>query len=177
VASTAKPAPKDKAKKTALEEVLDSVYVEGKRWLFNRRTRYAHSLPEVGGPTITVTKKTGVVRLNDIPTVIDNNQRELFDRLPGIVLAEQQNPAELNLSNLGLGNPQESEYVLLMQDGIPLEMDWIGYPTIYYIPVPQALGSTPTARLELSEASERPLDSGGLGYGRIARSVDDRVLL
>jgi Fe(3+) dicitrate transport protein len=132
--------------KAAPQDTLDSIYVEGKRWLFNRRTRYAHSLPEVDGPAITVTKKTSVVQLNDVPTIIDNNQRELFDRLPGIVLAEQQNPTELNLSYRGLGNPQESEYVLLMQDGIPLEMDWIGYPTIYYIPVPQTIGSVQMIR-------------------------------
>jgi Fe(3+) dicitrate transport protein len=135
-----------KANAADQESTLDSVYVVGKRWLFNRRTRYAHSLPEVDGPTITVTKKTSVVQLNDVPTIIDNNQRELFDRLPGIVLAEQQNPTELNLSYRGLGNPQESEYILLMQDGIPLEMDWIGYPTIYYIPVPQTLGSVQMIR-------------------------------
>ncbi|HEY2782791.1 MAG TPA: TonB-dependent receptor [Steroidobacteraceae bacterium] len=143
--SSTKPAAKSKAKETE-QEPLDSVYVEGKRWLFNRRTRYAHSLPEVNGPAITVTKKTSVVQLNDVPTIIDNNQRELFDRLPGIVLAEQQNPTELNLSYRGLGNPQESEFVLLMQDGIPLEMDWIGYPTIYYIPVPQTIGSVQMIR-------------------------------
>jgi Fe(3+) dicitrate transport protein len=145
-ASTPKPGSKEKAKGANQEDSIDSVYVEGKRWLFNRRTRYAHSLPEVDGPTITVTKKTSVVQLNDVPTIIDNNQRELFDRLPGIVLAEQQNPTELNLSYRGLGNPQESEYVLLMQDGIPLEMDWIGFPTIYYIPVPQTIGSVQMIR-------------------------------
>jgi Fe(3+) dicitrate transport protein len=145
-ASAPKPVPKEKAKGTNQEDSIDSVYVEGKRWLFNRRTRYAHSLPEVDGPTITVTKKTSVVQLNDVPTIIDNNQRELFDRLPGIVLAEQQNPTELNLSYRGLGNPQESEFVLLMQDGIPLEMDWIGFPTIYYIPVPQTIGSVQMIR-------------------------------
>ena len=145
--STTKAAPvKGTAKGADKDAQLDSVYVEGKRWLFNRRTRYAHSLPEVDGPTITVTKKTSVVQLNDVPTIIDNNQRELFDRLPGIILAEQQNPTELNLSYRGLGNPQESEYILLMQDGIPLEMDWIGYPTIYYIPVPQTLGSVQMIR-------------------------------
>ncbi|HXP65620.1 MAG TPA: TonB-dependent receptor [Steroidobacteraceae bacterium] len=143
--SSTKPAAERSAKETE-KEPIDSVYVEGKRWLFNRRTRYSHSLPEVDGPTITVTKKTSVVQLNDVPTIIDNNQRELFDRLPGIVLAEQQNPTELNLSYRGLGNPQESEYVLLMQDGIPLEMDWIGYPTIYYIPVPQTIGSVQMIR-------------------------------
>jgi Fe(3+) dicitrate transport protein len=146
-ASATKTAPaKAKAKGADENASLDSVYVEGKRWLFNRRTRYAHSLPEVDGPTITVTKKTSVVQLNDVPTIIDNNQRELFDRLPGIILAEQQNPTELNLSYRGLGNPQESEYVLLMQDGIPLEMDWIGFPTIYYIPVPQTIGSVQMIR-------------------------------
>jgi Fe(3+) dicitrate transport protein len=135
-----------KSKGAAKDDDLDTVYVVGKRWLFNRRTRYAHSLPEVDGPIITVTKKTSVVQLNNVPTIIDNNQRELFDRLPGIVIAEQQNPTELNLSYRGLGNPQESEYVLLMQDGIPLEMDWIGYPTIYTIPVPQTLSSVQMIR-------------------------------
>ncbi len=85
-------------------------------------------------------------QLDAEPTIIDNNQRELFDRLPGIVLAEQQNPTQLNLSYRGLGNPQESEYVLLMQDGIPLELDWIGYPTLYYLPVPQTLSSVQMIR-------------------------------
>jgi Fe(3+) dicitrate transport protein len=146
-ASTANSAPVPANTKEAQQkDPLDTVYVRGKRWLFNRKTRYAHSLPEVDGPTITVTKKTSVVQLNDVPTIIDNNQRELFDRLPGIVLAEQQNPTELNISYRGLGNPQESEYILLMQDGIPIEMDWIGYPTIYYIPVPQTLSSVQMIR-------------------------------
>jgi Fe(3+) dicitrate transport protein len=147
MAETAIPAASpDSASTPKPRDSIDSVYVEGKRWLFNRRTRYAHSLPEVDGPTITVTKKTSAVHLNDVPTIIDNNQRELFDRLPGIVLAEQQNPTQLNLSYRGLGNPQESEFILLMQDGIPLEMDWIGFPTIYYIPVPQTIGSVQMIR-------------------------------
>ena len=122
------------------------VVIKGKRWLFNRQTRYAHSLPEVDGPTITVTKKTSVVKLDEQPVVIDNNQREIFDRLPGIVLAEQQNPTQLNLSYRGLGNPQESEFVLVMQDGIPLELDWIGFPTLYYLPIPQTLSAVQMVR-------------------------------
>src|SRR5579871_1479761 len=125
----------------------EQVLIEADRpWNFNRATRYAHTLPEVDGPTITVTKKTSVVELDAEPTVIDNDQREIFDRLPGIVLAEQQNPTQLNLSYRGLGNPQESEYVLVMQDGIPLELDWIGYPTLYYLPVPQTLASVEMIR-------------------------------
>jgi Fe(3+) dicitrate transport protein len=124
----------------------DKVVIKSKRWQFNRETRYAHSLPEVDGPTITVTKKTSVVKLDEQPSVIDNNQREVFDRLPGIVLAEQQNPTQLNLTYRGLGNPQESEFILVMQDGIPLELDWIGYPTLYYLPVPQTLRSVQMIR-------------------------------
>jgi Fe(3+) dicitrate transport protein len=115
-------------------------------YLFNRATRYAHSMPEVPGPEITVTKKTTVVQLADQPPVIDNHEREIFDRMPGIVLAEQQNPTELNVTYRGLGNPQESEYILLMQDGIPMEMDWIGYPTLYYIPDPQTLSQVQMIR-------------------------------
>jgi Fe(3+) dicitrate transport protein len=113
---------------------------------YNSATRFAHSLPEVNGPTITVTKKTSVVDLDTIPPIIDNDQREVFDQLPGIVIAEQQNPTELNLCYRGLGNCQESEYILLMQDGISLELDWIGYPTTYYLPVPQTLASVQMIR-------------------------------
>lgn len=115
-------------------------------WLYDHKTRYAHSLPEIYGPTVTLTTKTTVVDLDRQPPIVDNHERELFDRLPGIVLAEQQNPVELNLSYRGLGNPQESEYILVMQDGIPLEMDWIGYPTLYDIPVPQSIASVQMIR-------------------------------
>jgi Fe(3+) dicitrate transport protein len=115
-------------------------------YLFNRATRYSHSMPEVPGPEITVTKKTTVVNLAQQPPVIDNHEREIFDRMPGIVLAEQQNPTELNVSYRGLGNPQESEYILLMQDGIPMEMDWIGYPTLYYIPDPETISEVQMIR-------------------------------
>jgi Fe(3+) dicitrate transport protein len=139
-------APASPAKAAGATKPAGPVIVEASRERFNRETRYKHSLPEVDGTTITVTKRTSVVKLDDQPTVIDNNQREVFDRLPGVVLAEQQNPTELNIAYRGLGNPQESEYVLLMQDGIPLELDWIGYPTTYYLPVPQTLSTVQMIR-------------------------------
>jgi Fe(3+) dicitrate transport protein len=140
--SPAQPAPDHKDQKKSGQVVVEA----DRPWNYNKATRYAHSLPEVDGTAITVTKKTSVVELDNQPTVIDNNQREIFDRLPGIVLAEQQNPTQLNLSYRGLGNPQESEYVLVMQDGLPLELDWIGYPTLYYLPVPQTLSSVQMIR-------------------------------
>ncbi len=135
----------DAARRPESSSKLHRVLVQAP-YLFNRATRYAHSMPEVVGPEITVTKKTTVVQLADLPPVIDNHQREIFDRMPGIVLAEQQNPTELNVTYRGLGNPQESEYILLMQDGIPMEMDWIGYPTLYYIPDPETLSQVQMIR-------------------------------
>ena len=120
---------------------LESVPVEDKPWLRNRETRYAHSLAELDGATLTVTKKTSVEKLDAFPTIADNNQRELFARLPGVLVAENQDPTELNLGYRGLGNPQESEFVLVLQDGLPLASDWIGFPTLYSIPVPQTIAA------------------------------------
>jgi Fe(3+) dicitrate transport protein len=96
-------------------------------------------MPEVDGTKITVTKKTSVTKLDLVPTILDNNQRELFARVPGIYVSEQQAPTQFNLSYRGLGNPQESEFVLMLQDGIPISTDWIGFPTVYYMPLPQSL--------------------------------------
>ncbi|MEO8812700.1 MAG: TonB-dependent receptor [Caulobacteraceae bacterium] len=98
-----------------------------------------HILPEVAGTRITVTKRTSVTKLDEIPTVVDNNERELFARTPGVQVSEQGTPGQFNLSYRGLGNPQESEYVLVLQDGVPIATDWIGFPTLYYFPLPQSL--------------------------------------
>jgi len=123
----------------------DPVIVESTRtaterpWEVNRKTRFEHSLAEVDATRITVTRRTSVEDLSLSPPVIDNAWRELFDRLPSLNLAEQQNPTELNVSYRGIGNPQESEYVLMLQDGLPMEMDFIGFPTIYYQPFSQTI--------------------------------------
>ncbi len=113
---------------------------------WNWSTRLRHSMPEISGTEITVTRKTTVVKLNELPPIVNNQPRELFDRMPGLVLAEQQNPVNLNLSYRGLGNPQESEYILLLQDGIPMQMDWIGFPTVYYLPNFQSIAEVQMIR-------------------------------
>src|SRR6187551_604141 len=79
-----------------------------------------HIMPEVDGAKITVTKKTSVTKLDQLPTIVDNNQRALFLRTPGLFVSEQQAPTQFNMSYRGLGNPQEAEFVLLLQDGIPI---------------------------------------------------------
>lgn len=110
------------------------------------RPKLEYIMKEVDGPLITVTKKTSITKVEHIPTVIDNNLRELFAQTPGLFYSEQQSPGQLNLSYRGIGNPQESEFVTVMLDGIPLEGDWIGFPTIYTFPMPQTLSEVQMIR-------------------------------
>ncbi|GHB93849.1 TonB-dependent receptor family protein [Cerasicoccus arenae] len=91
-------------------------------------------LPEIQGAKIMGAKKTTNVVLEDMPEIVQNNMREVFITTPGVNVAEEAIPARSNISYRGIGDPHESESVLVLKDGIPLESDWFGYPTIYYIP-------------------------------------------
>ncbi len=111
---------------------LPRIEVTGKQppWL----AKLQYLLPEVQGALITVTRKATVTHMDQIPTVAQDNLTQLFARSPGVIVSQQQNPTQVNLTYRGLGNPQESEYVLALQDGVPMELDWIGFPTLYYLP-------------------------------------------
>ncbi len=112
----------------------------------DQRPKLDHLMKEVSGTQITVTKKTTVTNLDKIPTIIDNDQQEAFARSPGVLVTEQQTPAQFNLSYRGLGNPQESEFVLVLQDGLPITTDWIGFPTLYYLPLYQSISQIQVIR-------------------------------
>lgn len=103
------------------------------------RPKLEHIMREVAGTQITVTKKATVIKLDQQPPVQNNNNQELFTKAPGLIVSEQQNPGQFNYTYRGLGNPQESEFTLFLQDGIPLMAEWIGFPTLYYQPVPQSV--------------------------------------
>jgi Fe(3+) dicitrate transport protein len=114
------------------------VTVIGRR-LGDKPEKLDHLPPEIDGTRITVTKKATVTKLDLVPTIADNNVRALFARQPGLMVSEQQTPTQFNLGYRGLGNPQEAEYVLVMEDGLPISTDWIGFPTAYYLPLAQNL--------------------------------------
>ncbi|MFZ1218033.1 MAG: TonB-dependent receptor [Chthoniobacterales bacterium] len=103
------------------------------------RPKLEHIMREVSETQITVTKKASVIRLDKEAPNQGNNNQELFTKAPGLVVSEQQNPGQFNYSYRGLGNPQESEYTLFLQDGLPMMAEWIGFPTLYYQPVPQSI--------------------------------------
>lgn len=125
---------------------LPRIEVRGEDWRTYLKAKLAHQLAEVDGTRITVTRKATVTHLDRQPTVIGNNLDQLFARSPGVQVSQQPTPTQFNLSYRGLGNPQESEYVLVMQDGIPLESDWIGFPTLYALPLPQSLSDVELIR-------------------------------
>jgi Fe(3+) dicitrate transport protein len=125
---------------------LPPVKVHERRSQDDTRPKLQHIMREVDGPLITVTKKTSITKVDNIPTVIDNNLRALFAQTPGLFYSEQQSPGQVNLSYRGIGNPQESEFVTVLLDGIPLMSDWIGYPTIYTFPLPQQLAEVQLIR-------------------------------
>lgn len=138
-AEDAAPADAEQAAELPKIQVRDRAYWES-------RPKLQHLMREVDGPLITVTKKTSITKVDNIPTVIDNNLRELFAQTPGLFYSEQQTPGQVNLSYRGTGNPQESEFVTVLLDGIPLMSDWIGYPTIYTFPLPQTLAEVQLIR-------------------------------
>lgn len=105
-----------------------------------------HIMREVSGTQITVTKKATVIKLDLQPPVINNNQQQIFSGAPGVLITEQQTPGQFNIGYRGLGNPQESEYILVLQDGIPITTDWIGFPTLYYAPLPQSISEIQVIR-------------------------------
>ncbi|MEO5719479.1 MAG: TonB-dependent receptor, partial [Chthoniobacterales bacterium] len=103
------------------------------------KAKLDHIMSEVSGTEITVTKKATVIKLDQQPTVANNNLQQLFTKAPGLLITEQNTPGQFNFSYRGLGNPQESEFITALLDGVPLASDWIGFPTLYYVPVPQSL--------------------------------------
>jgi Fe(3+) dicitrate transport protein len=125
---------------------LPRVQVNANDWRKYLKAKLVHQLSEVDGSRITVTKKATVMHLDLQPTVIANNLDQLLARSPGVLVSQQPTPTQFNLSYRGLGNPQESEYVLVMQDGIPLESDWIGFPTLYAMPLAQSLSDVELIR-------------------------------
>jgi Fe(3+) dicitrate transport protein len=90
---------------------------------------------------LTVGKRTTVIELEEQPVIVNNNLRQTFARLPGLLVSEQQIPSIFNVNYRGLGDPHESEYVAFFENGLPLGSDPIGYSTLYYLPPTQRVDS------------------------------------
>lgn len=99
-----------------------------------RAERRGPFLPDVEGTQIHQGKKTTSMHLGDLPPIQNNNYRQAFSQMPGLLVSEQQTPGHANINYRGVGDPHETGFLLTMKDGLPILSDWFGYPNSYYVP-------------------------------------------
>ncbi len=91
-------------------------------------------LPDVEGTRIFAGKKATVIDLDSMPQIQTDNYRQAFAKIPGLLVSELSNASLLSLSSRGIGDPHESQNLLVLKDGIPFVVDLYGYPSVYYAP-------------------------------------------
>jgi Fe(3+) dicitrate transport protein len=89
-------------------------------------------LPPIDGTRINSGKKSSIIRLDDMPKIVNHNYRQALAMTPGLILAEDVTPL-LSVGYRGL-NPYRSQFTQVMKDGVPITMDMFGYPEAYYTP-------------------------------------------
>ncbi len=90
--------------------------------------------PDVQGTSIYAGKKATQTTLRNLPAIHNNNYRQAFSQLPGLLVSEMNNHSIVNINYRGIGDPHESQDVLTLKDGIPIGVDRLGYSTTYYVP-------------------------------------------
>lgn len=90
-------------------------------------------LPPALGPMIFSGKKATLIDLDTLPRVQANNYRQALTRTPGLLYSEETTPL-VSLGYRGIGEPHRAQFLQVLQDGIPIHADPIGYPEAYYTP-------------------------------------------
>lgn len=89
-------------------------------------------LPDVEGTRINAGKKTSNIRLQELPEISGGNYRQVIAKTPGLVLSEESTPL-VSIGYRGF-DPHRMQYFQVLEDGIPIHADMIGYPEAYYTP-------------------------------------------
>lgn len=79
-------------------------------------------------------KKNSISRVDYLPPVQTDNNRQLLSQLPGLLSAEQTTEPWTVINYRGFGSPQEAQSLLLLQDGLPVAIDIYGQPDNLYSP-------------------------------------------
>ncbi len=90
-------------------------------------------LPAVEGTKIYAGKKATSLNLKALPEVQANNYSQAFAMTPGLITAEESTPL-VSLGYRGIGSPDRAQYMMMLQDGIPIAADPQGYPESYWTP-------------------------------------------
>jgi Fe(3+) dicitrate transport protein len=89
-------------------------------------------LSAVEGTRINAGKKTGVIDLDQLPLITNNNYRQALITTPGLYLSEESSPL-VSIGYRGL-DPHRAQFTQVLKDGIPIHADQLGYPEAYYTP-------------------------------------------
>jgi len=118
---------------------------------------------EVEGTRVFAGKKVTVLDLDSLPKIQTDNYRQAFSQIPGLLVSELSNASLLSLGYRGIGDPHESQNLLVLKDGVPFVVDLYGYPTVYYAPPFESVD-----RLEFVRGGASlmygPQPSGALNY-------------
>lgn len=96
-------------------------------------------LPDVVDGKIFAGKKTSVIDFDSLPQIQSDNYRQAFTKTPGLLVSELSNNSLLSLGSRGIGDPHESQNLLVLRNGVPFVLDMFGYPTVYYAPQLEAV--------------------------------------
>ena len=142
---------------------LSEVVVEAEAESQDEERIQAPFLPDVQQTRINAGKKTSVIDFDKMPQVQTDNYRQAFSQTPGLLVSELSNPSLLSVGARGIGDPHETQNLLVLKDGIPFVLDMFGYPTVYYVPPFEAID-----RLEFVRGGASllygPQPSGSLNY-------------
>ncbi len=86
----------------------------------------ATPMPDTEGTRIYAGKKSTSVALGSQPQIQNNNYRQAFAQLPGLLVSEQNNHGHVNINYRGVGDPHESQDLLTLKDGLPIGMERYG---------------------------------------------------
>lgn len=89
-------------------------------------------LPDVQGTKINAGKKTTVLDFDSLPRITGNNYRQALAETPGLILSEETSPL-ISIGYRGL-TPHRAQFTQVLQDGVPIHADQLGYPEAYYAP-------------------------------------------
>ena len=131
LAAAAQQTPADSLKNVS----LDAVSVTG-----NRAPAAVTRLADVSGTAIYAGKKTEVIQLDKVnANVATNNSRQLFARVPGINIVENDGAGiSIGIATRGL-NPNRITEFNTRQNGYDIAADALGYPENYYTPPAQGV--------------------------------------
>lgn len=118
---------------TSIMVTLDEVKISGNRPVPER-------LKEIEENYLFAGKKNEVIRLNGInANLISNNTRQIFARVPGITIWENDGSGiQISVGARGL-NPNRSWEFNTRQNGYDISSDVFGYPEAYYNPPMEAV--------------------------------------